>query len=223
MCGVRKETDRAADLAQGAVRRVLRPGVRRPQARQTQALSQSGMALFGTTLGRRDPLALLTEGDAALTGALDLVAGVACRLQHLRSMIFTVPRVVDLGGNADAERAPDSTHPTVALEHVVAHPRPVGRQRGAPRAPRPPPGSHQTALQNYLTGDPAPPEMEKNAMTETHETPASEADDPEEFCVCGHHKRQHTRRGARCAAVEPEPTCSCLGFRYGRRSGYRRR
>ena len=49
--------------------------------------------------------------------------------------------------------------------------------------------------------------------------PADERD-PERFCVCGHHVTEHgpTPAGSRCLAREPDPRCSCAGYRPGRRA-----
>jgi hypothetical protein len=40
---------------------------------------------------------------------------------------------------------------------------------------------------------------------------------PEPFCVCGHDAKDHDAFG-NCKATEPEPKCSCRGYRKGTRS-----
>ena len=41
----------------------------------------------------------------------------------------------------------------------------------------------------------------------------------EPFCACGHAEAYHRDDGARvCEAIEPDPRCSCAGYRPGRRS-----
>lgn len=42
------------------------------------------------------------------------------------------------------------------------------------------------------------------------------------FCVCGHYRSEHANvladPGMRCLATEPDPVCSCAGYRRGMRS-----
>lgn len=52
-------------------------------------------------------------------------------------------------------------------------------------------------------------------------TPATTGErDPELFCACGHHLTEHgpTPTGTRCLATQPEPVCSCAGWRLATRS-----
>jgi len=42
--------------------------------------------------------------------------------------------------------------------------------------------------------------------------------DPEPFCACGHAEVYHHDDAPRaCEATEPDPRCSCAGYRPGRR------